>query len=201
MFEDALHRGCRVVGVTSGGALGTRLKEAGIPEFTLPPGIPPRAALPFLLAPVLETLERVELASTGPQIEEAGRVTAEVAKACARGRPTRTNRAKKIAQDLAGSTPVIYGHGVLRAAAMRWRTQINENPKRLARDDVFPASNHNDINAWGADPRARKFQAILLRDPKEHPRIRRRIELALKLGVDPTPVNMIAKLKDELSKP
>src|SRR6267143_5405260 len=182
MFEDALHRGCRVVGVTSGGTLGARLKEAGLPEFSLPTGIQPRAALPFLLAPVMETLERVELASAGAQLEEAVRVTREVAKACGRGRPTRTNRAKKIAEAVAGSTPVIYGHGILRAAAMRWRTQINENPKRLARDDVFPASNHNDINAWGADPRARNFHAILLRDPKEHPRIRKRIELTRKLA-------------------
>lgn len=242
MFEDALHRGCRVVGVTSGGTLGARLKEAGLPEFTLPAGIQPRAAMPFLLAPVLETLERVELASTGAQIEEAGRVTAQLAKACARARPTKSNAAKRMARALAGSTPVIFGHGVLRAAAMRWRTQINENPKRIARDDVFPASNHNDINVWPADPRARNFQAVLLRDPKEHPRIKKRIELtrrlalkgnagavhefeaqgetalaralsavlfgdfvsvylALRLGVDPTPVELITKLKNELAKP
>jgi glucose/mannose-6-phosphate isomerase len=242
MFDDARSRGCRIVGVTSGGVLGARLKEEGLPAFPLPTGIQPRAALPFLLAPVLAALERVELVSAAAAVDEAVSVTREVAKACGRARPTRANRAKKIAAALVGSTPAVYGQGVLRGAAMRWRTQLNENPKRLARDDVFPASNHNDINAWGSDPRAKDFQAVILRDAKEHPRVTRRIELtrrlafkgnaggvheveargdsalaralsavlvgdfvsvylALKLGIDPSPVDVIVRLKDELAKP
>lgn len=241
MFEDALQRGCRVVGITSGGALKARLKEEGLPAFDLPGSIMPRAALPFLLAPVVEILERAELIAGASAVEEAAAVAREVTKACGRARPTRSNKAKKVAEAVAGGTPVVFGHGVLRAAATRWRTQFNENPKVVARDDVFPASNHNDISTWGMDPRARDFRVVVLRDPKEHPRTARRIELtkkiafkgnaggvteveatgesplaravsavvlgdlasvylAIKMGIDPTPVDVIARLKEELAK-
>jgi glucose/mannose-6-phosphate isomerase len=241
MFEDALRRGCRVVGLTSGGTLKARLKEEGLPCFDLPTGIMPRAAMPYLLAPVVQILERAELVTgAAAAVEEAIAVAREVARGCGRSKPTRSNRAKRIAEALRGGTPVIYGQGVLRAAALRWRTQLNENPKVLAACDAFPASNHNDINAWGGDPRARDFRVVLLRDTKEHPRTTKRIELtkklafrgrassvtevaatgdsalaravsavlvgdfasvylALRLGVDPTPVDVIQKLKKDLA--
>lgn len=241
MFEDGLSRGCRVVGVTSGGALRERCVAKGLPVFDLPAGIMPRAALPYLIAPLVETLERMELVAAGEDMKESVAVTRGVARSCARSRPARSNRAKRVAEALEGGTPVIYGHGVLRAAAVRWRTQMNENPKVIARDDTLPASNHNDINAWTSDPRRRDFRVVLLRDPKEPKRITQRIELtrrlvlkggagsvtdveaegesalaralsavlvgdfasvylAIRRGVDPTPVEVISRLKQELAK-
>jgi glucose/mannose-6-phosphate isomerase len=242
MFEDAVRRGCRVVGITSGGKLKARLKEEGLPCFSLPEGIQPRAAMPFLLPPVVEVLDRSELITGAPAVEESVRVASEVVRSCLRARPLRQNRAKRAAAALEGGTPVVFSEGVLRAAALRWRTQFNENPKILARDDSFPASNHNDINAWGGDPRAADFRVVVLRDPKAHERTARRVELTKKLafkgnagsvvefeargetalarsisavvfgdlvsvylaiamGVDPTPVDMITRLKNELAKP
>lgn len=241
MFEDALKRGCRVVGITSGGELKDRLKEESLPCFDLPPGIQPRAAMPFLLPPVVEALSRVEMVAAEPPMEESIRVASDVTRACGRSKPTRSNAAKRMAAAIAGGTPVVFGEGVLRAAALRWRTQFNENPKIIARDDVFPASNHNDINAWVNDSRAKGFHAILLRDPGAHPRSAKRAELtkkiafkgnagaileyeaigasalaravsavvmgdlvsvylAIKMGVDPTPVEIISRLKAELAK-
>jgi glucose/mannose-6-phosphate isomerase len=241
MFEDAVRRGCRVVGITSGGKLKARLTEEGLPCFSLPEGIQPRAAMPFLLPPVVEVLDRAELIAGAPSMEESVRVAAEIVRSCARGRPSRQNKAKRLASSLSGGTPVVFAEGVLRAAALRWRTQFNENPKVIARDDVFPASNHNDINAWGGDPRARDFRVVILRDPKGRERTARRVELTKKLalrgnagsvvefeargqsalarsisavvfgdlvsvymaigkGVDPTPVDVIRRLKDELAK-
>ncbi len=242
LFEDAKRRGCRIVGITSGGELKARLKEEGLPCFDLPGGISPRAAMPFLLAPLVEVLERTELANGAPLMEEAVAVVRATAASCGRKRPTRVNRAKKVAVALEGGTPVVFGEGILRSAALRWRTQLNENAKVQARDDVFPASNHNDINAWGSDARSSAFRVVILRDPKGHPRNARRVELtkrlafkgaagsvtevtaegegtlaralsavvvgdlasvylAIRRGVDPTPVDVIARLKKELAKP
>ena len=241
MFEDAVERGCRVVGITSGGELKRRLKEEGLPCFDLPGGIQPRAAMPFLLPPVVEALARVELVAPEAAMKEAVAVAASVTKACARAKPTRSNRAKRMAEDVHNSMPVIFSEGVLRAAALRWRTQFNENPKLIAREDAFPASNHNDINAWVHDNAAKHMSAILLRDPGAHKRNALRAELtkkiafkgkafsvleyeaqgksalaravsavvmgdlvsvylAIKMGVDPTPVEIITRLKDELAK-
>ena len=242
MMEDGLSRGCRVVGITSGGTVMKRLSDEGHPVFELPRGIQPRAAMPFLLAPVVETLERCELASTRSAADEAIEVCRAVARRCGRSRATSRNPAKKIAAGLLGGVPCVYGYGVLRAAAFRWRTQLNENAKVLAREDIFPGSNHNDINAWGGDPRAKDFRVVLLRDPLGHGRVNRHLELtrrlafagnagavlevkaegntalaralscvligdfasvylALRRGVDPTPVDVIVKLKRELARP
>ncbi len=242
LFEDALRRGCRIVGITSGGTLKARLTEEGLPCFDLPGAIMPRAALPFLLAPLVEVLERTELARVAPSMGEAVEVVRATASSCSRKRPTRVNRAKKVALALEGGTPVVFGEGILRAAALRWRTQLNENAKVQARDDAFPASNHNDINAWGADPRSSGFRVVILRDPKGHPRNARRVDLtkrlafkgaagsvtevaaegegglaralsavvvgdfasvylAIRRGLDPTPVDVIQRLKRELAKP
>lgn len=242
LFEDARRRGCRIVGITSGGTLKERLKAEGLPCFDLPGGIMPRAAMPFLLAPLVEVLERAELAHTAPLMEEAVEVVRATAASCSRKRPTRVNRAKKVALAIEAGTPVIFGEGILRSAALRWRTQLNENAKVQARDDVFPASNHNDINAWGSDARSAGFRVVILRDPKGHPRNARRVDLtkrlafkgaagsvteitaegegtlarclsavvvgdfasaylAIRRGLDPTPVEVIMRLKKELAKP
>lgn len=240
MFEDALKRGCRVVGTTSGGALKERLTEEGLPCFDLPDGVQPRAALPHLIAPVLETLERTELAVTRRLAAEAVEVCKSVAAGCRRGRAERYNPAKRVARVLSTGTPVVFGSGVLAAPAMRWRTQLNENAKVLAREDFLPASNHNDINAWTFDPRASACRVVILRDPKGSARVDQRasmtgkfareggakvvdvrargegplaralsatlvgdfvsVYLALLRGVDPTPVEVIARLKRELAR-
>ncbi len=183
MFDDALERGCRIVGTTSGGALKERLVEEGLPCFDLPAGSPPRAALPHLIAPVLETLERTELAITRAPAQEAVEVCRKVSTECARGRRERTNPAKRAARAMAKGIPAIYGSGVLRAAAMRWRTQLNENAKVLAREDFLPDSNHNDINAWGFDRRAKDAALVLLRDPKGNRRISQRTDMTRKYAV------------------
>lgn len=240
MFDDALERGCRVVGITSGGALKERLTDEGLPCFDLPEGVQPRAALPHLIAPVLETLDRTELAVTRRPAEEAVKACRAVAADCRRGRSERSNIAKRVARALSTGSPVIFGSGVLRAPAMRWRTQLNENAKVLARNEDLPASNHNDINAWNFDPRAKDCRVVLLRDPRGSPRVGQRTDLtrkfvreggatvvevgargegplaralsvtligdlvsvylALLRGVDPTPVEVIARLKRELAR-
>ena len=42
-FDEAMRRGARVWVIASGGELGRRAEEAGLPFFRLPPGLPPRA--------------------------------------------------------------------------------------------------------------------------------------------------------------
>ncbi len=241
MFGDARERGCRVVGTTSGGPLKEMLSAEGLPCFDLPGGVQPRAALPHLMAPVLEALERTELAVTRSMAQEAVEVCRTVAAECKRGRAERNNPAKRAARAMSQGMPSIYGAGVLRAPALRWRTQVNENAKVIAREDFLPDSNHNDINAWAFDTRARSSCVILLRDPKGNRRNEQRMDMTRKFateggaasvfevrargegplaralsatlvgdfasvylaylrGVDPTPVEVIVRLKKELAR-
>jgi glucose/mannose-6-phosphate isomerase len=68
--------------------------------------------------------------------------------------------------------------------AKRWRTQLNENAKTLAREDVIPEMDHNDLVAWSGDDMAARCAVVLLRDGAEHPRVSMRMNLTRRLGLD-----------------
>ena len=75
------------------------------------------------------------------------------------------SHAKQLAQTLLHTIPQIYGWGSYAPIATRWRHQFNENSKVIAREDVVPECNHNDIVGWSADPEtSKKFSCILFRD-------------------------------------
>jgi glucose/mannose-6-phosphate isomerase len=55
-FEEASRRGCRIVAVTSGGELARRAEELGLARVVVPPGFMPRAALGYLALGSIGTL-------------------------------------------------------------------------------------------------------------------------------------------------
>jgi glucose/mannose-6-phosphate isomerase len=177
-FEDALMRGCTTVAVTSGGELEARARQRGAPVVAIPGDLPvPRAATAYLLVPLLVGMEAVGLAYATDELREAYAVLTEMQKELAPDIPTEANPAKQLAHTIHGTVPVVYGQGVLSAVARRWRTQLNENAKMLARDDVFPECNHNDTPAWGGSGNPELFSVVLLRDAVEPQEIADRMEL------------------------
>jgi glucose/mannose-6-phosphate isomerase len=149
-FEDAMMRGCTTVAIASGGELARRAKRKGVTLVEIPDDLPvPRAATAYLLVPLLVGMEGIGLAYATDELREAH----------------------------LGTIPVVYGQGILRSVARRWRTQLNENPKMLARDDVFPECNHNDTPAWGESGNQDMFSVVLLRDNMEPVDVRDRVEL------------------------
>ena len=58
---------------------------------------------------------------------------------------------------------------------MRYKTQINENAKQMAFFNVFSEQNHNEINGFQFVPP--NFHIILIRDKKDNPRIKKRIDI------------------------
>jgi glucose/mannose-6-phosphate isomerase len=76
------------------------------------------------------------------------------------------NEAKRLALAIDGRLPVIYGGPVTGAVAYRWKTDLEENAKRLAVAGVLPEMNHNEIEVWGGGE-AQGLHAVLLRDGDE----------------------------------
>jgi len=182
-FEDAVVRGCPTVAVASGGELARRAVEEGVPLVRIPADLPvPRAATPYLFVPLLVGVEQLGLAFASDELGEAQGVLAEMVPLLAPETPTQENVAKQLAHAIHQTIPVVYGQGVLRAVARRWRTQLNENAKVLARDDVFPECDHNDFPAWGGSDTAQLFSAVVLRDPMEPPELADRIELTREMA-------------------
>ena len=95
------------------------------------------------------------------------------------------NEAKGLATNINGTIPVVHGHGLLEVAALRWKTQLNENSKVLAWADFLPEMDHNSIVGWAGDPSTKGHSCVVLRDRTSEdrdPRIKRRIEVTKVAG-------------------
>lgn len=86
---------------------------------------------------------------------------------------TPKNPAKRLAGQLIGRIPVIYGSGIMAPVARRWKTQLNENAKTWAQWDELPEVNHNATEGI-IFPRAlmTKLAVIILASAQhDHPRV------------------------------
>jgi len=241
-FADAIHRKCMTITITSGGHLLSFSKKLQIPHIIIPTGLPPRAAIPYLFFPLPILMEGMGvLKNIKEELEEVIKILKRLSKENSLVNPTENNPTKKLALELTGSMPVVYGFRQYGAIARRWKTQFNENTKVPSKFDVFPELNHNEVVGWEA-PEAitKKFSIILLRDLNEPPEIRHKIEatkllalhkawevldvyargetklarmfsllyvgdlvsvyLAILGGTDPSPVEIIDKIKLEMGK-
>jgi glucose/mannose-6-phosphate isomerase len=177
-FLDAVKRRCMVFCVSSGGSLLEFAEKLGVPYLRVPLGIPPRAALPYLFVPLLMSLERARVVSgVSGEISEATKLMAEISFENAPEKPVKDNSAKMLASGISGSVPVVYGFGVYRSVAQRFKQQFNENSKVPSKWEFFSELNHNEIVGWEkAGKLAECFSTIFIRDKAESDEIRSRIE-------------------------
>jgi glucose/mannose-6-phosphate isomerase len=168
-FNDARRKGAQIIVITSGGELGREADKV----IKVPAGIQPRAALGYLFFPLLGVLynsnlidiknddlnEMLDLLKMQDGIKE---------------------RAEFLAKRIQGKTPIIYSSELLKSAAYRWKTQINENAKYPAFNSVFSEMNHNEICSFRSMGKDR-FTAILFRDEQDNPRIKKRMDVCKKI--------------------
>ncbi|RLF54209.1 MAG: bifunctional phosphoglucose/phosphomannose isomerase [Thermoplasmata archaeon] len=241
-FNFAIKRGCRCISISSGGRLEEESRKRGIPHIKIPSGYQPRAAIAYLLFPCIRIFEELRIVEAGSEIRECVEVSREVREENGMNVELEKNPAKRIAKEIKDTLPNIYGWRHLVPVARRWRTQINENSKMIARFDEVPECNHNDVVGWTQRNEISSLSScILLRDRRyETRRIRERFDymkeifegagarivevdsrgrsilarivstlyigdfvscyLALLRHIDPTPVEVIARLKERLSR-
>ena len=178
-FIEAYKRKCRLFAITSGGHLRVFCEKLRIPYLLIPKGYAPRAALPYMFFPLAISIERLGLIfHIKKEIDETIQILKEVSKENHANKPFEDNLAKKLAFELYGTIPVIYGFRHYASVAHRWKTQINENSKLICYHYVFPELNHNEAVGWETSRRlTKKFSIVLLRDLEEPPEIRERIEI------------------------
>jgi len=179
--ETVLKMGGQVVAVTSGGELGTIARKFGFPLLLVPEGFQPRAALGFLFGAALSYIEKLGLVpDLTSEWEETFSLLEGLVREYSPQVPTSGNPAKKLALTLEDKEIVIFATpGIATAAALRWRTQINENSKLTALLNFYPELDHNEIVALSS--RKRNAFLLTLRDREEHPRIGTRVTLTTEL--------------------
>ncbi|MET0824353.1 MAG: bifunctional phosphoglucose/phosphomannose isomerase [Solirubrobacterales bacterium] len=233
-FEAAEIVGARRYAATTGGALAEAARAADVPVIGLPGGLQPRHSVGYGFTVACEVAALVGTASAiRTEIDAAAAALEE-------RREALIARAAEIADQIAGSVPLIYGCELTVPVAYRWKTQVNENAKQHAFEHQLPELDHNEIVGWSGNGTG-EFSAIFLDDSDQHPRQRQRADLTAELidpaahavvrvetegetrvqrllstvllgdllslhlaarnGVDPQPVEVIEKLKDELGRP
>jgi len=184
-FEEATARGCRVMALTSGGQLGHRASQLGVPVVGVPGGYMPRAALGHLAFGLLGALEAAGLlprlaADVDEAVDEMARLITELAPEV----PTTANPAKTIAATLGERTAVIWGaEGFAAVAAQRWRTQWNENAKLPAFAAAMPELDHNEVVGWSRGT-GKHFGVVALRHDGEHEEIAARFAASLEIPAE-----------------
>ena len=162
---------------TTGGALAEAAREAdGVPVIGLPggPAAARRGRLQLHGRGRGRRARRRRRRASGPRSTlGAAHLEAE--------RDSLVAAAAEIAEQLAGTVPLIYGCDLTAPVAYRWKTQINENAKLPAFEHQLPELDHNEIVGWSRRRARARFSAIFLDDPDQHPRQRERVELTAKL--------------------
>jgi glucose/mannose-6-phosphate isomerase len=90
------------------------------------------------------------------------------------------SRAEDLARRIGRTIPLVHSSGDLgAAAAVRWKTQINENAKSPAFWNVYPELCHNEVAGWGqhGDATRQLITLVNLRHDAEHPQVSRRFDL------------------------
>lgn len=175
---EAAIDGARIVTVSHGGRLAELAAEWGVPHLPVADGIPmPRAALGALSVPPLLLLERLGLFPGGRSWVDAA---VEQLHRRRDALITEANDARRLARRLGRAFPLVYGgNGLGGLAAMRWKTQFNENAKVPAFWNQLPEATHNELAGWGQDGDVTRqvFHLVLLRHDFEHPQVMRRFDL------------------------
>jgi len=182
-FLHAVKRGCMTFCISSGGTLLEFAEKLNVPYLRIPSGFPPRAALPYLFLPLPIILENVGLVSGVTQeVPDVVETLKQTSYANSPEKPLKENLSKTLAVSIAGTVPVVYGFGVYRAVAQRFKQQFNENSKIPSKWEAFPELDHNEIVGWEeAGKLAECFSVIFIRDKDENSEIRHRIEATREL--------------------
>lgn len=173
-FREGLKRTKRAVALSTGGGLAALCEEEGVPWVPVPPGLQPRAALGFLLFPILACFSRLGLLKG--DLKAAVSALRILRESSVPNNPN--NPAQKLAEELYGKVPVIYGAGDTAPVAYRWKTQINENAKQPAYWAELPELCHNEIVGYELFSKVFPEGVIVfLRTQSDHPRVAKRVEI------------------------
>ncbi len=206
-LDEAVRRGCRLMVVGREGSPADDLGQRGRAVFVpVTQGRQPRASVWALSTPLVVAGHALGLLAAPPEgVEEAAVVLERVADRCRVDADNLVNPAKRLAVQLDGTLPVLWGTSPMAgAAAYRFACQLNENAQLAAAWGVLPEANHNQVVAFdgpmagsvekagGEDDffrdreqdveRTGALALVLLRDLEEHPQTALRADVSAQLA-------------------
>ncbi|MHC4537996.1 MAG: SIS domain-containing protein [Planctomycetota bacterium] len=96
--KSAFDRGCKIIGITSGGKLEEFCLANQLPVFPIPKGLPPRAAIAYLFFPMAVILEKLKLVELDVELAELVDELVQLRNMLTPEIPTAENPAKLLAE-------------------------------------------------------------------------------------------------------
>jgi glucose/mannose-6-phosphate isomerase len=206
---EAARRGCRLlfVGGADSPLAGLADQSRGIFVPVRSAG-QPRSTLWGLTIPLVLAARTLRLVDVPDAVlESTAGLLEDVAHRCRPSSEPFVNPAKRIALDLAGDVPMVWGSSaVAGTAAYRLCCQLNENAKYPAVFGEVPEADHNQVMAFDgfftraasapdpsdpddffrdrADDPEHGLHLVVLRDVEEHPQVRKRCEASATMARD-----------------
>jgi glucose/mannose-6-phosphate isomerase len=171
-YKEAIQKKAKVFCITSGGTVEKMAMKAKHYIVKIPTGFPPRTALGFSLAPMLQTLAHFGfIKSKSADLKQTAAALKSLSASYAESH-AKKNLALTIAEQCKGNLPLIYtSDDFTSAVGTRWKGQICENAKVLAYASVLPELNHNELVGWNLNKSLlSRTTVIFLHDKADHPR-------------------------------
>jgi glucose/mannose-6-phosphate isomerase len=152
-FRAAKARGSNLVGIGTGGKLESLCGRFRAPFIHVEESVAPRAALSQLVVAISVALERAgAIPSVSHELRDARRELLTVKRESGFETPLVKNPAKRLASRFLGRFIVLYSLQRMSSIARRFKNQLAENSKEVAKFDLIPESCHNEIEAWSNSP-------------------------------------------------
>lgn len=175
-FRQAQTRNCSILVVSTGGDLEKLAEEAGVDHLKFSHTGQPRAAVGFSLGLMLAGFFRFGMIpDVSNEIAKGIQVLKDERVNFISETPVARNPAKRLAGQMVGRIPVIFGSDALAPIARRFKTQVNELAKSWAEFEFLPEGDHN--TAAGLTQPETMHQmlfALFLESSSDHPRNRLR---------------------------
>jgi glucose/mannose-6-phosphate isomerase len=150
--------------ISQGGELLELAKKNNDPYIELPmTQFVPRTALGIVVRAISLVLKDKTMFNT------LGNITLDIEKI--------EGHAQNMLSFFESKSPVFYSSNQNLNLAYNWKIKFNETAKKIAFYNVFPESNHNELESYEFDTKASTFLPVLLTDSTDHPRIQKRFEV------------------------
>lgn len=170
-YRNALRKGCKIVGISSGGNLLDSFKRNNVEHIVLPSNIPESISLSYLFFVPLRYLENSGIIkSRKTEIDEAIKSLKN---------PEYPGMARKLAENSKDKVPIIYSSAKLKGMGEHWRNQINKIAKMHAFYGSLQELCYNGLDAYVSGKN--KYHVVLLRDYEESKETVKAISTAKKI--------------------
>lgn len=156
--------------IATGGTLLERAQKENIPYIQMPhDNFEPRMATAFQFRALASIMGRQDILDESKKLAYA--LKPELYE----------YKGKNLARKINGYIPLIYASDINRIYAYMWKISLNESGKVLAFHNVVPEMNHNEMEGFNPAGATKdlfsKLYMLFIRDPNDHPRIKKRMDI------------------------